>query len=142
MFVPRGTWLKLDGRWFGCLGGAGSIDKATRLLYKMYWSPDEQITDDEVRRLLLTRPIGEPIRLLTHCPPQSVITKRFDNRPGGLLRRMKEWGVPPDWFDPSAHKIEAAWQELGCPPLYCGHMHETVQEGNVRILAVEEITFV
>lgn len=148
-YVHRGSVLELDGRRIGFLGGAGSIDKSYQVAAGN-WSPQEEVTDADVLRLL-EQAGNKPIDfLITHCPPQFVIAKHFDHPvgdPGRGVRVRRAFGAPDDWSDPSTQRVEYAWNQLGRPPLYCGHMHESITEGTmlsgfVRILNINEIAYI
>jgi predicted phosphodiesterase len=152
-YVPRGVVIELDGRKIGCLGGAGSIDKAWRVKemadFRFWgksvpplWSEAEQITLEQEHYALGEFEFHQPDFLVTHTPPQEVITECFDNAPGGLVMRENFFGVPPEWFDPSAHAVNRVWQAMNRPPLYCGHMHRPIRYENVRVLEVNELVFV
>lgn len=142
IYLKRGTVLELDGRRIGCLGGAGSIDKATRIRQKLDWFPEEQINPDDSFALMKLAAQNPVDFFVTHCPPQEIITKHFDRPPVGLIERQRWWGVPPEWFDPSAHVVQNMWSVMGKPRLYCGHMHRAVQDDTVRILDINEVVYV
>lgn len=133
-YVPRGTVLNLDGKTIAFMGGAGSIDKKIRLQYKWHWSELENITDEQFHRLDSVECVD---LLITHSPPQSVVTRNFDNSP----RALHYFGAPGDWFDPNAHLIESLWSRLNYPPMYCGHMHRSIVDRKCRILNIEEVVY-
>jgi hypothetical protein len=137
-YVRRGAVLELDGRRIAFLGGAGSIDKQIRLANRWHWSELEQITDADVARLEGAGPVD---LMIAHCPPQRTIATHFET-PEGIAFKVRAFGVPPDWSDPSAVKVETAWLGLGAPPLYCGHMHRRIADDRVRILDIEELLYV
>lgn len=62
--------------------GAGSIDndKNIRLENGWPWYPDEEITDADVDRTIGLGPVDI---LITHSPPQRIVTKHWDT-PEGL----------------------------------------------------------
>lgn len=128
-YVPRGTVLELDGRRVAFLGGAASVDKAWRTAGKD-WFPEEQIRDSDIHRFDFSQPVD---MLITHCPPQRVIQKHFN--PHNLLM----FGLPIDWRDPSADKVEWVWMKFGYPMVYSGHMHKSVFGENYRILDIDEV---
>jgi predicted phosphodiesterase len=151
-YVPRGIVLDLDGRKIGCLGGAGSIDKAWRVremkewermgaFVPSLWSEGEQITQEQEEYAMGAFEHYNPDFLVTHTPPQEVITECFDAN-GGLKQREAFFGVPPEWFDPSAHVIQRVWQAMNRPKLFCGHMHRSMQYETVRILNIDEMLLV
>lgn len=142
-YVRRGSVLTLDGRTIAFLGGAGSIDYRLRRP-GVDWFPEEQIQDADVARLepwAANRGKGVDF-MATHCPPQHVVTKYFETPRLRALEARRAYGAPSDWSDPSTGKVESAWHRLGCPPLYCGHMHETIQDGSVRLLNINELAYV
>lgn len=138
-YVSRGTLLVIDSKRIAFLGGAGSIDKDIRIKEGWLWQPDEQITAEDVRRACaLPKPID---LMITHCPPQATITKYFET-PEKIMFKTQAFGVAPDWSDPSALMVEKVWEELGKPPLICGHMHESVVDDLVRILNIDELILI
>jgi hypothetical protein len=141
IYVRRGSVLNIDGRRIGFLGGAASIDFAYRS--KGYdWFDEEVIRDEDCERLL-QQAAGRPLDfLVTHSPPQRVITKHFDNPPERALRVRQAFGAPDDWYDPGAHRLDAVWEKLGFPKNYCGHMHRSIADGQCRILNINELLFV
>lgn len=139
IYVPRGTVLELDGKKILFLGGAKSIDRKWRARFNPMgdnpvncWFPEEVIsTADVLRAKLAADRAGKIDVMVTHTPPQYVIDKYF-GIPG------PEWELPVDWRDESAWRVEEVWKHVDCPPLYCGHMHRSIVDGNVRILDINE----
>lgn len=129
-YVPRGCVVELDGVRIGCLGGAASVDKAYRKAYADWW-PEEVTRPIDGERLLQHGPVD---LLVTHAPPQFIVDKHFN--PADLERH---WGLSRNWRDPSAAIVEDVWNQLGQPPLICGHMHRSVVDGVVRILDINEV---
>jgi predicted phosphodiesterase len=131
-YVPNGTVLEIDGRVVAFMGGAASIDKAYQ---GSHWSDKENIRPEEVE--LLYKNIGDRKvdLLVSHAPPQCVVTSWFDKNGRGA-RVRKAFGVPVDWQDPNMTIIENIWDKLGRPQMVCGHMHENVIfENKSQILA-------
>ena len=137
-YVPRGSVLYVENIRIGFLGGAGSIDYNYRTKDSDWWPDAEQIKDGEVERLLSA---GEVDVLVTHTPPRSIIDRFFDTSPIKAQQARRMFGAAPDWTDPSADKVQRAWDALNRPPLFCGHMHRTVLYENVHILNIGEMTF-
>jgi predicted MPP superfamily phosphohydrolase len=131
-YVPRGTIMELDGKTLAFMGGAGSIDKEMRLQYGWHWDNKENISPEEVLRLLDNAQGKSIDAFITHCPPNSVIEEHFD--PRNKLR----FGVPLDWHDHNQDIIEHAWKALGYPMIYSGHMHRSVIGTMYRILDINE----
>lgn len=132
-YIPRGTVMELDGRTIAFMGGAASIDKDYRLRQHMHWDENENITPDQVARLLKNIE-GKQIDLfITHCPPNSVIEEHFDNS------NKLYFGVGLDWTDPNQHIIEDLWHTMGTPMVYSGHMHRSVSGATYRILDINEL---
>lgn len=138
-FVPRGSVLNIDGRRIAFMGGASSVDKDTRLMYGMHWSPLENIRAQDMSRMRdeLSKVDNKVDMFITHVPTQSMIQKYFDPR---VLRDF--FGLPITWRDPDADWVEILWKEMDCPPMYSGHMHRSVKDGNCRILNIDEIIYV
>lgn len=135
-FAPRGMVATIGGKRIGFLGGADSVDKDIRNKYGWHWSPDEVITREDVRTLLANAD-GQPLDLLvTHSPPQEVIEKEFSRE------SLRQFGLDPSWTSESAVRLDHAWEALGKPILYCGHMHKTVYGPNYRILDIGELALV
>lgn len=133
IYVPRGTVLELEGKRIGFLGGATSVDRRWRQHNTGFngWYDGEDVTLADVDRLIANGPVD---LLVTHCPPNCTIERNFE-RPGFL----SAFGLPTNWVDSSALEVERAWKSLGEPPLFCGHMHRVVKDGNVRILNINEV---
>lgn len=141
LYCPRGTVLEIDGKRIGFLGGADSVDKDIRLSmraqYKFggYWSPQEVITDEDVRTLLDNA--DEPLDLLiTHGPPQEIVERHFNRED------LRLFGLEPSWTSPSALLLDEAWTKLGKPQLFCGHMHREVYGPNYAILDINQLLFI
>jgi Icc-related predicted phosphoesterase len=132
-YIPRGTVTELDGRTIAVMGGASSINKAWLLRDGQHWDSNEDITDEQINRLL-DNSKGKTIDIfLTHCPPHTVIQKNFDP----LWKLYFEVSV--DWTDPNQLIIEDLWHKLGTPNIYSGHMHKRIQGDDYRILNINEL---
>jgi len=132
-YIPRGTVMELDGRTIAFMGGASSIDKQMRLENNMHWDTNEDITQDQIEKLLQNVEGKKVDMFLTHCPPGSVIQQHFDP-----LWKL-HFGVGIDWIDPNQVIIEDLWHKLGTPDVYSGHMHKRVQGPNYRIVNINEL---
>lgn len=137
-YVPRGMVLELDGRRVGFLGGAGSIDYAYQKQGITWFEVEEQIKDIEVDLLVQQGPVDI---LVTHTPPRDFIDRHFDKTREDAIRARRFFGAADDWFDPSADKVQRAWEALGKPRLFCGHMHASLRDGVIRLLGVEEVAY-
>lgn len=135
-YVPRGTVMDIDGRTIAFMGGAGSIDKDTRLRHGWHWDEYENISPMELLKLMDNAKDKKIDMFLTHCPPNSVIQEHFD--PRGKL----QFGVGIDWHDHNQDIIENAWRALDYPPIYSGHMHKTVEGTTYTILNINQCMFV
>lgn len=132
-YIPRGTVMEMDGRTIAFMGGAASIDKESRLRYGWHWDKEENISPEEVLRLM-DNAKGKTIdMLITHCPPHTVIEEHFD--PRGKL----QFGVGLDWKDHNQDIIENIWRALDHPYVYSGHMHKRVVGMTYRILDINEL---
>lgn len=128
-FVPRGSTMEIKGKTFGFMGGAFSPDLVYRQKDVDWWPTEEEVSENDIQKL-----IGKKIDvLITHTPPTNVILRHF-----GPLN-TDSWGLKPGTVDYSALRIEKLWGELGMPQMFCGHMHRTLQDGNCRILNINEV---
>lgn len=129
-YVPRGSVLNIEGYEIGFLGGGHSIDKAWRK-EGVDWFKDEEITNEQIEKL-----VGKQLDILiTHNPPARVMKRNF---PPLVLRN---WGLPMDWKDTCSVMVDNLWKSLGEPLMFCGHMHQSVVDGNCRILDINEVYF-
>lgn len=131
-YVPRGTVMEIEGWLFGFLGGGESVDKAHRVENVSWWK-EEQITDDDVQKLLHNVNGRTLDYLITHVPPKFTILSHF-----GPFD-TKFWGLPDDWEDISAQKISQVYWTLQPRNLLCGHMHRSVRDGIIRIVDIDEV---
>lgn len=115
IYVPNGSILELEGQRIGFLGGGASPDYRWRTL-GLDWFLDENATREEAQ-LLWDAPQVDA--LITHVPPKSVINSFF----GPRLPFLINYGLPPDWEDPTASKVEEVWRKHNRCRLFCGHMH-------------------
>lgn len=129
-YMPRGTVKDIDGRKIGFLGGAASVDKQLRIQYKMGWYPEEVVTQKDISKF---DGVDKLDILVTHCPPYQTIIRNFDQR------NLLQYGLRPEWVDPSSVLVESLWMRLGRPKLVCGHMHRNVSDNNVLILDINQI---
>lgn len=112
-YIPRGTVLELGGWRIGFLGGADSIDRAWRTEH-IDWFRDERITEVDMRRLYQNAETAGGLDLLvTHTPPAGVVE---------YMLQMEGRGVERE-FHYSAMAVQICWDQLGRPPVICGHMH-------------------
>lgn len=134
IYVPRGAVLEIEGSHVLCLGGAASVDRRARSHGHgtNAWFEEEIIRESDAIRAV-TNSTGKKIDLMvTHTPPKWMMDKHF-GPPG------KEWGLPANWRDPSVEYVENVWKALDCPPLVCGHMHQSITDGVCRILDINEV---
>lgn len=134
-YVRRGTVMEIEGKTFGFLGGACSVDKYTRIAQGIHWSPLEQITEEDVQRLLDNAPDGVDY-LITHAPPVNAARAVM-----GPLNKLA-WGLPMDWEDRSAQLVQDAWTFLNRPWMYCGHLHKSAQYQRCNILDINQVVVV
>lgn len=146
IFVPRGEVRVLAGYKVLFVGGSTSVDGLWRvragLNYQMAHVPvnawfheEEVLQSEDVERAIanVAKACGVDL-MVTHTPPDWMIRKHFG--PEGL----RSFGIDPKtWRDRSAERVELLWRTLGEPPLFSGHMHESVTDGNCRILAENEV---
>lgn len=118
VYVPRGTVMELDGRNVLFLGGGESPDMEWRT-EGINWFREETLTYEDVMRIEAIE--GDVDMMITHVPPFHVMYHIF----GG--------DAPAEW-NYTSKLVEAVWENLGKPDLYCGHLHENRKIGNVTIL--------
>lgn len=136
-YVPRGEVRVVDGKRVLFLGGANSLDRAWRPhnLGPHAWFDGEVVSEADVAEALENAKAAGPIDLMvSHSPPDFVIRRNFNEN------GLRMFGHDPrTWRDDSALRVEQVWQEIGEPPLYCGHMHRSVVDGKCRILNIDEV---
>jgi Icc-related predicted phosphoesterase len=130
-YVPRGTVMELDKRTIAFMGGAASIDKQFRLREGWHWTEKENITPEEIQRLMDNAKDKTIDMLITHCPPNSVIEQHFDP-----LMKL-QFGVSVNWKDPNQDIIENIWKSLGYPNIYSGHMHKNINQSTYCIINID-----
>lgn len=116
-YVPRGTYIELDGRKVLFLGGAESIDKEYRREY-IDWFREESISYADTAKIDFS---WEVDLMITHTPPYRTIYE------------IRGSDTPREW-NHSSVAVEAVWTNVGQPPLVCGHLHQTRTIGNVTVL--------
>ena len=126
--IPRGNILQIDGLDIGFLGGGTSLDRADRT-EGIDWFEEERIIEED---LVGFEGVESLDLLITHVPPAEVIARNFDNR------TPIAFGHSPDFIDPESRVVERIWKQVGRPELVCGHMHQSVRDGSVRILDICE----
>lgn len=131
-YVPRGEVLEIGGRNIAFMGGAASIDKGLRLQMGWQWDEEENIRPYQIKRLLRNVKDKSIDLFITHCPPGSVIDRHFD--PRNKLR----FGVGLEWADPNQAIIEDLWERIGFPPIYSGHMHDSIVGYDPRVFVAGE----
>ncbi len=96
-YAPRGHRWTWNGKRFIALGGAYSVDKDERLGVEKIaglppgtqWFPEEEMTDEDMDRILLTglNAFGVPVDyMLTHDKPRSSVP--------GWNRILSIWSIP------------------------------------------------
>jgi Icc-related predicted phosphoesterase len=136
-FVQPGVILKLDEKNVLFLGKASSIDKKYQ---GKSWDYREDLSEADKARvekyLGALEERGEKVDvMISHVPPERIIRANFDNR------AKLAFGVGIEWQDNNSVYIEEIWDRVGNPPLYAGHMHRKVIDGNCRILDINEMIF-
>lgn len=140
--IPRGSRWEWHGQRYAALGGAVSVDKASRKEGKTWW-PEEAISATDITTLTGGGPCDI---LLTHDAPTGV------DIPGIEHRTYPD--RPPTWLDPA--DLEAAWDHRDLlldavravqpTTLWHGHYHQrhstTVRlPGMVHPLKVEGLSW-
>jgi Icc-related predicted phosphoesterase len=131
-YMPRGYVMEIEGKLFGFLGGAESIDKAWRTP-GIDWFAEERVSQDDVDKLIHNLNGRELDVLISHSPPE------FVNKANFPPLNERDWGLPLGWIDESAWKVTKAYWAVKPKVMYCGHMHKNVWHANVRIVDIDEI---
>lgn len=134
-YIERGEVICHDGYRILCVGGSKSLDRAYRTLNGRYngWYPEEQLSPQEADWAIERGKLGVDL-MISHTPPMSVIDRNFSKD------TLTWFDLDPEtWENESAVQLERVWTAVGKPQLYCGHMHRSVVDGNVRILQIGEM---
>lgn len=138
IYVPRGVVLQINEVKILFCGGSKSLDRHWRTENSLNhgWFEDEQLTDADVERAITNVERMNGVNLMiTHAPPDDVIRRNFSDH------GLKSFGHNPQtWVDESAKRVQRLHEELGKPPLVCGHMHRSLVDGNVRVLDINEVS--
>lgn len=91
------------------------------------WQQSERIMPYDIHQALrnyrsLTAVGGTLSVMVTHTPPAFIYEKHL--------------GVKPN---SSSRLIQYLWEQVGCPKLFCGHINQSIVDGNVRVLAAGEV---
>lgn len=132
-YVPRGTVMEIDGRTVAFMGGASSINKKFILRDGGYWTPLEDIREEDIEKLTENSKGKDIDVFITHIPPHSVIQEHFDNTVKILFE------VGPEWHDMNQTVVEDLWNKMGTPSVYSGHMHKRIVGEKYRILDMNEL---
>lgn len=132
IYVPRGTVLELAGMRVGFLGGATSIDRPLRVKNdrKNGWYEEEDVQDRDIDLLLS----NNPDIVVAHTPPKNMINRNFVSSD---LIAINYGHFTDKFIDISAERVDRV--VATGKPYYCGHMHKSVVDNNVRILNINEI---
>ena len=130
VYIPRGTIKVIGGYRMLFVGGASSVDGHWRARGIDYFPDLETIRHEDLVHITKDDEID---LMVTHTPPVSCVKDVFD--PNDLVNFF---GLSKEWTDYGTVILEAKWNELGNPPIICGHMHKAVQWNNVRILDILE----
>ncbi|MGF9663163.1 metallophosphoesterase [Arthrobacter crystallopoietes] len=113
-YLPRGARFTYSGMTIAGLGGAYSIDQQWRTTGKDWW-PDEDVTDEDVNRLIAGGPVDI---LITHDAPDGVRVK-------------SDLDLPPDVLEASEEtrtRLRRAVDALRPASVFAGHWHQRVIE--------------
>ena len=108
LHLPRGFRWSWAGRSFLALGGAGSIDRDSRLPGRSWW-PEETITDEDVRECISGGPVDV---LIAHDAPAD-------------LHLTSGWGRPPEDILVDLEASRGRLQHVvdACRPMLLVHGH-------------------
>lgn len=147
-YAPRGYVMEIEGKLFGFLGGAESVDKAWRVKSgpNRDWFWEERITDADVERLYAN--VGDRTLdyLVTHTPPIRAIHANFPPLD------KASWQLDYGWIDFSSLAVQRVVDKIRPKNVVCGHMHKSVvymqpfdttsiktDHCRIRILAIDEL---
>jgi len=126
LFAKDGETYDLDGRRAIAIGGAYSVDKFTRLLWRMPWWPDEQPSPairEEVESRLNALHWKVDLVFSHTCPRRYEPVDLF--LPG--LDQSEIDKATEDWLD----TIE---ERLNYQKWFCGHFHTDRSEGRIQFM--------
>jgi hypothetical protein len=124
--------MELEGKLFGFLGGAESVDKAFRTEGLSWWK-EERITEEDVEFLINNVGDRQLDYLITHTCTDSFREKYF-----GVLD-LKKWRLPDGWEDISILMMERVVKTLNPKMHIFGHMHKSVREKSLICLNIDEL---
>jgi hypothetical protein len=130
--MPRGTVMEIEGKLFGFLGGAESIDKSYRTEGLSWW-PEERITEEDVETMINNVGNRQLDYFITHTCTHAFRDKYFG--PLDLTR----WKLPSGWEDNSMLMMDKAVSILNPKMHIFGHMHRSVREKKLLCLNIDEL---
>lgn len=118
----RGEYYIIDGLTVWCMGGAESIDKATRTQGVSWW-PEEIPSQKEMWHGMDTlEEHGYDVDvILTHTLPKMLMSAYFGNS-----FTMKE-------NDPTGVYLDEVYRRTRFRKWFCGHMHEDIDKPLFRL---------
>ena len=111
--LRRGQVYEIEGKSFFCMGGALSIDRATRVEGVSWWR-EENITYAEMQHGLdnLAKRGNKVDYVLTHTPPERILRRLLDVDSGHA--KLK---------DPNARLLDEIYETVKFKKWFFGHMH-------------------
>lgn len=120
--LMRGEYYTIDGLTVWCMGGAESIDKATRTQGVSWW-PEEIPSQKEMWHGMDTlEEHGYDVDIiLTHTLPKMLMAAYFGN------------SFPLKENDPTGVYLDEVYRRTRFRKWFCGHMHEDIDKPLVRL---------
>ena len=126
IFAEDGSRYAINGREFLVIGGAYSVDKWYRILRRLRWFPDEQLSEEEkdsIREKVRTHRNREDIILAHTCPT--------DHQPIECFLA----GIDQSRVDTTTEEfLQEITDSIEYNRFYCGHWHTDKKDGKIRFL--------
>ena len=126
IFAEDGSRYAINGREFLVIGGAYSVDKWYRVLRRLRWFPDEQLSEEEkdsIREKVRTHGNREDIILAHTCP--------MDHQPIECFLA----GIDQSRVDTTTEEfLQEITDSIEYNRFYCGHWHTDKQDSKIRFL--------
>jgi hypothetical protein len=107
VYVEKNQVMEIDNKKFYFLGGAESVDKEFRILYKSWWPQEDATYADFLRCKSLLKRVKEVDYVITHTAPEKIVKKI------GALNR----------FDGTSKLLTYLDENLKFKHWYFGHFH-------------------
>jgi predicted phosphohydrolase len=123
--LRRGRVYTIGNRTFFCMGGAESIDKASRTIGESWWQQEvPSFADWQTADKNLAKFDNKVDIVLTHTLPQNYIE---------ILNTMTGY-ADPKLKDPTCYSLQAMHDTIEFGEWYCGHFHRDLTIGRINIM--------